>query len=118
MTVHFESCDLFLFSATRYFGRRVNDLSLGLEVSESESQEAVLEAMMFKKWKNELYGSVCNVLGYGRIIQYIIIEQLLCAKLCNKPSGYSSEQQQQNTCFHGIYILVLGSGWGTENKQT
>lgn len=118
MTVSFESRDLFLFSATRYFGRRVNDLSLGLEFSERESQEAVLEEMMFKKWKNELYGSVCNVLGYGRIIQCIIIEQLLCANLCYKPSGYSSEQQQQNTRFHGIYILVLGSGRGTESKQT
>lgn len=61
--------------------------------------------------------SVCDVLGCGRIMKHIMTEQLLCAKLCYKPLGYSSEQQQQNPCFHGIRILVLECGWGTANKQ-
>lgn len=78
---------------------------------------AFLEEMMLKKRMNKLCGSVRDVLGCCRIIQAMMIEQLLCVRLCHRPGGgYSSEQK--NPYFCGIDILVLGLGRGQKaNKR-
>lgn len=48
---------------------------------------------MFKKKRNKPCGSVRDVLGCCRIIQAMMLEQLLCARLCHRSGRYSSEQK-------------------------
>lgn len=51
-----------------------------------------LEELMLKK-RNKPCGSVGDVRMCCRIIQAMMIEQLLCARLCHRPGGYRSEQK-------------------------
>lgn len=83
-----------------------------------KASQCFLEEMMLKKRRNKLYGSVRDVLGCCRIIQAMMIEQLLCVRLCHSPRGEDTAVNKKNLYFCGIDILVLGLGRGRKiNKR-